>query len=186
MPQHQRGLQHKCYNTRVALGKCEEERIIKLLVAKGFKVEASSRDEDMFDKVDAWLIKGDARIGLQIKRRFTNADIPIEALHFFYYSGEAKKLFVDMPLDGRDMKGKASLYVCLTKDNTLWMCSKQELCKIAEASVRKLLGLHLRSPSIKKVEVGCATAQIVEDPSTKRHKVIVWIKPQGLVSSRVI
>ena len=173
MPQHQRGLQHKCYNTRVALGKCEEERIIKLLVAKGYKV-------------DAWLIKGDARIGLQIKRRLTNNDIPIEALHFFYYSGEAKKLFVDMPLDGRDMKGTASLYVCLTENNTLWMCSKKELCKIAEASVRKLLGLHLRYPSIKKVEVGCATAQIVEDPSTKRHKVIVWIKPQGLVSSRVL
>jgi hypothetical protein len=92
---------------RVRFGRSIEEKVVDALrIYAGWTIVPAEKSQDMFDKIDAWVVKDGAKTSIQIKYRDTGTgDI------LFEVEKNGKP--------GRDMVGKALLYAVLNKEGNL-------------------------------------------------------------------
>lgn len=100
-------LNAESYEDRVALGKAKEQEAIELLRSKGVVIEAPTAREDMYDKIDGWIVKDGTRLPVQVKVREGGDDIIFEIIKD-----------IDRNLDGRDSVSKAHYYLVVDRRGT--------------------------------------------------------------------
>lgn len=171
------------YNSRVNYGKMIESKIIQVIQNLGFDIKSSSKYEDIYDKIDAYILFKDKSKNafiwrsLQIKYRFKERYILLETL---FISEKNKE---NIKLNGRDMKGKAQLYACLIKFRLLCLCDKEELNAIATDLTHRMIRSINNNPSMTTIYKDKHIVKIVKDPYTKLKKIIVLICPHKLKSA---
>ena len=93
------------YSERVEQGIRAESQLIQALARRGIKIQASTFNEDMYEKIDAWITdKNGKRHSVQIKYRENGTDIIFEIIKD-----------IRVPLIGRDMQCVAEYYLLSTK-----------------------------------------------------------------------
>ena len=174
------------YSKRVEHGKRGEMIILQKLEELGYRIREASPDEDKHDKIDGFLNfptvgkDGENEIPIQVKYRQTGPHILLE-IGFFGREGRFE-------MNGRDMIGKAGMYVCLSDDKkTLRLCDYSALKR--EASRMAVLFLSRREketkvgrlPSTSYREEKCGEVRITQDKSSKRVKMLFFAFPEYFV-----
>jgi hypothetical protein len=170
------------YSKRVEHGKRGEMIILRKLEELGYRIREASPDEDKHDKIDGFMDSstGENEIPIQVKYRQTGPHILLE-IGFFGREGRFER-------NGRDMVGKAEMYVCLSDDKrTLRLCDYSALKR--EAS--RMAGIFLsrrekettegRLPSNSYREERCGEVRITQDKSSKRVKMLFFGYPEYFV-----
>jgi len=99
----------RSFQDRVARGKALEKQIFdavaKMLEGTDYEIVSASQSADMHDKIDAYIRNktNKKQLTVQIKGRETGKDIIFEIMKD-----------IDKGIEGRDMKGKAQLYIAKT------------------------------------------------------------------------
>jgi len=163
---------------RVRYGKEIESKIIKSLIHQGWEVSQVNSNQDKFDKIDGILIssKDPMPISLpapiQIKYRDTGNDLLMEVCWLF--DGNFNKPIQEL-LTGRDMKGKAELYVSLDQNGET---IRVRLAKEAKENALSLLkGLLSSRKKVYSSELG--QIRITKDPKDGRQKINAFINPNS-------
>jgi hypothetical protein len=146
---------------RVEFGRSIEEKVVNALRTQmGWKIVGAEQAQDMFDKIDAWIIQDGNKTALQVKYRDTGTgDILMEVEK----NGRP----------GRDMVGKATLYAVLNKEgNIIRIRMAAEAKAIASDMYSKLIKSGLKSIRTDKGEIRFQT-----DPSSGADKVVAYIHP---------
>ena len=140
---------------RVRYGKEIESKIIESLINHGWKISTASANQDKFDKIDGILISSKDPMPvklpapIQIKYRDTGNDILMEVCWLF--DGDFSKPISEL-LTGRDMKGKAEIYVSLDQNGET---IRVRLAKEAKENALKLLkGLIASRKRVFSSELG--------------------------------
>jgi hypothetical protein len=108
------------YDERVALGKIKEQEAIELLRSKGVVIETPTAREDMYDKIDGWVVENGTRLAMQVKVREGGDDIIFEI-----YKD------IDRELVGRDSVSKAHYYLVVDRRGTARMFLTEPIKKLA-------------------------------------------------------
>ena len=174
------------YSKRVEHGKRGEMIILEKLEELGYRIREASPEEDKHDKIDGFMNfptvgkDEENEIPIQVKYRQTGPHILLE-IGFFGREGRFER-------NGRDMIGKAGMYVCLSDDKkTLRLCDYSGLKR--EAS--RMAGIFLsrreketkegRLPSTSYREKRCGEVRITQDKSSKRVKMLFFGYPEYFV-----
>ena len=168
------------FGSRVQYGKMIEERIIRVLQNEyGWKVSPVSSKEDKYDKVDGLVQKADEQVPInlpaymQVKYRDTGNDLLLEVV--WELPNGANQLNPEQLLTGRDMKGKAQIYVSLNQaGNLIRVRSAQEAKEISKSMLTELL-----ASGRKSFRQGANEIRIVTDPRDKRTKVNAFLSPDS-------
>jgi hypothetical protein len=167
-----KNISSKTYETRVHYGKQVEKCIIEQLRLHDYKIVEASEREDMFDKIDGYILNQESICPLQIKYRQTGDDILFE----ISFMDRASPTMV---WDGRDMIGKSSTYACLSFDgNTIWLCSARDIKAKADELAKRLLSLYLKSSTTYLTD-GKGELKITTDRESGRKKMLFFAKPSS-------
>jgi hypothetical protein len=164
---------------RIKYGKDIESKIVQALTNQyGWNIVPPSSNQDKFDKIDGTLISSSEALPvslpapIQIKYRDTGNDILMEVSWVF--NGN-----FDMPLSnfltGRDMKGKAKLYVSLDQSGKM---IRVRLAEEAKKNAIELLENLIKNRSkVFSSELG--QIRITRDPKDGRQKINAFINPDS-------
>ncbi len=97
---------------RVFAGKHYEDLIVKALESQGLKFEKVTLEQDCDEKIDRYLVDGDTKKSVQIKRRmdYSGRDLLLDIYEpYFGLESESTK-------KGRDLVSNYDLYVCMARD----------------------------------------------------------------------
>ena len=168
------------FSQRVQYGKMIEARIIRVLENEyGWKVDPVSTREDKYDKADGLVRFADPQVSInlpaymQVKYRDTGDDLLMEVV--WELPPDAGRLDIDQLLTGRDMKGKAQIYVNLNQaGNLIRVRSADEAKEIARTMLEQLLTSGRRS-----LRIGANEIRVVQDPRDNRTKINAFLSPEA-------
>jgi hypothetical protein len=109
------------YDERVALGKAKEQQAIDLLRSKGVVIQDPTAREDMYDKIDGWVMEDGKRLALQVKVREGGDDIIFEIMKD-----------IDRDLPGRDSVSKAHYYLVVDRKGVARMFLTEPIKTLAQ------------------------------------------------------
>lgn len=165
-------------NDRVKYGKAIESKIINALTKQGWVVSLPSSNQDRFDKIDGVLISSQESFPvalpapIQIKYRDTGNDLLMEVCWLF--DGNFDQPVYNL-LTGRDMKGKAKLYVSLDQNGET---IRVRLAEEAKKNALELLKNLIKNRSkVFTSELG--QIRITRDPKDGRKKINAFINPDS-------
>jgi hypothetical protein len=156
---------------RVNSGKRIEASILDALRAYGWNVEGATRQNDMFDKIDGFWNDNGRKVPLQVKYRdkASGNDIFMEV---------KKDYLKNIP--GRDMNGKAELYVTLSNNRSMIMIRKADEAKsIALYMAEELEKDRQTNPNTSRKVTRYGMIMINPDPATHVLKLKAYIKPEA-------
>ena len=167
-----KNISSKAYEARVHYGKQVEKCIMEQLRLQDYKIVEASEGEDMYDKIDGYILNQDAICPLQVKYRQTGDDILFE-ISFM------DRASTTMVWDGRDMIGKSSTYACLSFDgNTIWLCTTRDIKAKADELAKRLLTSYLKS-STTYLSDSKGELKITTDRESGRKKMLFFAKPSS-------
>lgn len=158
--------------TRVQSGKVKEGIIINTLKDKGFNITSATVSQDMHDKIDGWL---DGNKPVQIKYRDTGDDILMEIIKPF-----APNMVNNYTFSGRDMRGKAEIYISLNL--------ARDIIRIRDAKAIKQLAQNLthefidyyQKTNLRSLTTKEGTVKFTEDPANHVGKIMAYISPNAV------
>jgi hypothetical protein len=156
------------FDQRVQFGRSIEQKVVDALRTHvGWNIVPAEKSQDMFDKIDAWILKDGTKTAIQIKYRDTGTgDILFEVEK----NGRP----------GRDMAGKAALYAVLNKEGTLIRVRlAAEAKRIASEMHTKLLQSGSHSIKTDKGEI-----RYQVDPSSGAEKIVAYIHPDAFTGAK--
>ena len=155
------------FKTRVESGKRIENKIINALREHlGWEILNPSAKEDKYDKIDGWLVENEQKKPIQVKYRDKNSgsDIFMELMKD-----------CDNRVPGRDMVGKAEIYITLSNDGkTIMIRNAHEAKEIATEMMAQL-----EQSSKTRLTTSKGTIMISPDPATKIEKLKAYIDPNA-------
>jgi len=165
---------------RIEYGKVIEARIKRVLEQEyGWQIADVTTREDKYEKVDGLVRQADQRVPvplpayMQVKYRDTGDDLLLEVV--WELPAGAERMDIDELLTGRDMRGKAQIYVNLNQaGNLIRVRSAEEAKNIARMMLEQLLASGRQS-----LRVGSNEIKIVKDPRDQRLKVNAFISPES-------
>jgi hypothetical protein len=150
------------YLSRVALGKAKEQQAIDLLCSKGVVIEAPTTREDMYDKIDGWVVENGSRLAMQVKVREGGDDIIFEIVKD-----------IDREIIGRDSVSKAHYYLVVDRRGTARMFLTEPIKKMAEHLLQVA-----RNLSTKESWRGIGwEMKITVDKAHGNRKLMAYLKP---------
>lgn len=159
-------------NSRIATGRQIESKILDALRENlGWQIVPASVSEDKFDKIDGWIVEAGQKTPLQIKYRdkSSGSDIFMEVIKDYLHK-----------TPGRDMVGKAKIYVTLSNDGKLLMIRQaDEAKKIANEMAEEFDKKLLINPNLTKLQTRYGTIMISPDPATGVKKLKAYIDPNA-------
>lgn len=156
------------FQQRVQFGKNIESKVIEALKRElGWEIEPPSAADDMYGKIDGWLVQAGHKVGIQVKYRDTGNDILFEV---------EKN---DRP--GRDMKSQADLYACLNKSgNVIRIRLAAEAKRIAQEMFKRLQVSGSKVVTTEKGQIRYQT-----DPENASiEKVVAYINPDAFTGAK--
>lgn len=110
------------YTQRVAAGRSVERHIISQLRAQGVNLLDATDREDMYDKIDVWMLgENGIKHSLQIKYREGGDDILVEIIKD-----------IDMNIPGRDMQSKAEFYLIVNRSGEGRLFETKDIKQLAQ------------------------------------------------------
>jgi len=165
---------------RVDFGKAIEQKVIEALIEDyGWVIDPSEESQDIFQKIDGWIISGDDRIKsallsettpMQIKYRDTGDDVLMEVVRKWKPDMVNS---IETCCTGRDMKGMAKLYAVLNKSGTV---IRIRAANEARSLARNLLQRLVDSKK-KVITLDGSQIRFTRDPRTKVMKVNAYLNP---------
>lgn len=125
------------YADRIQAGREKESEVIDALKSKGLNIELPSQHQDMYDKIDGFILtaKTQKRLSFQLKFREGGDDIIFEIIKDW-----------DANVEGRDLVSKAELYVVVSRQGIINIYQANDI----KAKAKELLALADEKPKVNQ------------------------------------
>lgn len=165
-------LAEQSYSDRVKNGKSKERIIINSIRRSGTQIDCPTEAEDMYSKIDGWIVENGKRKSIQIKFRENGNDIIFEVMKD-----------VDRNINGRDLIGKADYYLCVdTFGNGRLFETKtfKDLAQKIKESIMPLINSTKTNWNFKQFEV-----KLTIDLAHGNRKLMCYFYPRSFQSLKI-
>lgn len=174
------------FDQRVAYGKNIEALIIKSLVDNfGWQIKPASANDDMVGKIDGYILRADKRMmahlptqntPIQVKYRDSGSDLLMEVVKPWSID------MIDMPIQqimtGRDMVGRAMIYVCLDPTGSIIRVrSAIDGKKACRTMLMSFMEQLRKDPTARMYKEGGDMLRMVFDPRNNTPKINAFLNP---------
>lgn len=158
------------YGVRVTYGRKIESYIKEILISHGYVIMDSTQKEDKYDKIDGYITIDNIIQPMQIKYRETGNDIVFE-ICFIDKNNQG------LHWNGRDMRGKSAIYICLSqKGDEIWICTTEQIKEKAK-EMGSLLYQTYCTNGTRSIRNEYGEVKITVDHASKRTKMLFFAKP---------
>ncbi|MHC4332521.1 MAG: hypothetical protein ACYSUV_02075 [Planctomycetota bacterium] len=154
------------YDQRVRTGRVKEIAIIETLRRAGVTVEPPTREEDMRQGIDAWIIGPEAHHSLQIKFRESGDDIIFEIIKD-----------IAQNILGRDFQGVAEYYLVVNRAGVGRMVKTKDIKTRAESLLKMAQEEWARKTGVRRWEGKGWELKVTVDRAHGYAKLMAYFNP---------